>query len=211
MRQRDEGAARIGERAPRELVTRLRQHRFAVVPVHAAEPFRRVVLRAGAAWRWREHVDRQNPTDRRLHRNAPAGRAASPGMTARVVGMDAQREHLARHHRDDTAAHRLLGRARGERDDDDRHLRSRRAPPDHDDGERVNLVSDESGGWTLVDTGLRAYTDWIRRAARELYRDRAPSAIVLTHGHFDHIGGLPQLADEWQVPVYAHPLEMPVL
>jgi glyoxylase-like metal-dependent hydrolase (beta-lactamase superfamily II) len=34
---------------------------------------------------------------------------------------------------------------------------------------------------------------------------------VLTHAHFDHIGGLPTLAAEWGVPVYAHPLEMPYL
>jgi len=75
----------------------------------------------------------------------------------------------------------------------------------------VYFVSDESGGWTLVDAGLRPYTDRIRRAARELYGSRPPSAIVLTHGHFDHIGGLPQLAREWGVPVYAHPLEQPYL
>jgi glyoxylase-like metal-dependent hydrolase (beta-lactamase superfamily II) len=75
----------------------------------------------------------------------------------------------------------------------------------------VYFVSDESGGWTLVDTGLRPYVDSVRRAARERYGNRPASAIVLTHGHFDHIGGLPQLAQEWGVPVYAHPLEMPYL
>jgi glyoxylase-like metal-dependent hydrolase (beta-lactamase superfamily II) len=33
----------------------------------------------------------------------------------------------------------------------------------------------------------------------------------LTHGHFDHVGVLRELADEWDVPVFAHPLEMPYL
>src|SRR4051795_734279 len=75
----------------------------------------------------------------------------------------------------------------------------------------VYFVSDESGGWTLVDAGLRPYTGRIRQAAKELFGSRRPASIVLTHGHFDHIGGLPQLAEEWGVPVYVHPLEMPYL
>src|SRR5690349_6211290 len=36
-----------------------------------------------------------------------------------------------------------------------------------------------------------------------------PSAIVLTHGHFDHTGALEDLTREWDVPVYAHQFEMP--
>ncbi len=64
--------------------------------------------------------------------------------------------------------------------------------------------------WTLIDTGLPGYSGAIRRAAERTF-DRPPSQILLTHGHFDHVGGLPTLADRWGVPVYAHPLEMPYL
>lgn len=37
--------------------------------------------------------------------------------------------------------------------------------------------------------------------------EAVPKAIVLTHGHFDHIGNLVELLKEWEVPVYAHILE----
>jgi glyoxylase-like metal-dependent hydrolase (beta-lactamase superfamily II) len=73
----------------------------------------------------------------------------------------------------------------------------------------VYFVSDGAGGWTLVDAGLPGYTGTIRSEARALFGSTPPSAIVLTHGHFDHVGALPTLADEWGVPVYVHPLEMP--
>ncbi len=72
-------------------------------------------------------------------------------------------------------------------------------------------VSDDAGGWALIDTGMRGYAGHIRRTARDLFGGTPPTAIVLTHGHFDHVGGLPALAREWGVPVYAHPLEMPYL
>jgi glyoxylase-like metal-dependent hydrolase (beta-lactamase superfamily II) len=68
------------------------------------------------------------------------------------------------------------------------------------------------GPWVLVDAGLGGASGRIIDAAESLYgRDAAPSAIVLTHGHFDHVGSLRALVRHWQVPVYAHELELPYL
>jgi glyoxylase-like metal-dependent hydrolase (beta-lactamase superfamily II) len=69
-----------------------------------------------------------------------------------------------------------------------------------------------SGSWVLIDAGLPGSASRIVRAAAEWIGPWArPSAIVLTHGHFDHVGALRTLADRWDVPVYAHPLEFPYL
>lgn len=66
--------------------------------------------------------------------------------------------------------------------------------------------------WALVDAGIFGTKGEIKRAAAERFGESArPSAIVLTHGHFDHVGVLEDLAEEWDVPVYAHPLELPYL
>jgi glyoxylase-like metal-dependent hydrolase (beta-lactamase superfamily II) len=76
----------------------------------------------------------------------------------------------------------------------------------------ISDPADNSGNWVLVDAGLAGSANRIKRAAEKLYgKGTKPKAIILTHGHFDHVGALRQLAEEWDVPVYAHLLELPYL
>ena len=69
-----------------------------------------------------------------------------------------------------------------------------------------------ASSWVLVDAGLPGYAEAIRSAAAAFVGSTAPpTAIVLTHGHFDHVGSLEALLVEWPVPVFAHRLEVPYL
>ena len=66
--------------------------------------------------------------------------------------------------------------------------------------------------WTLVDAGLAMGAARILRVAADRFGvDSRPAAIVLTHGHFDHVGALEALLGVWDVPVYAHTAELPFL
>lgn len=68
------------------------------------------------------------------------------------------------------------------------------------------------GDWALIDAGLPGTVGRIRNAVKARFgRGSRPAAIILTHGHSDHAGALEGLAKDWDVPVYAHPLEMPYL
>ncbi|RYF96004.1 MAG: MBL fold metallo-hydrolase [Chitinophagaceae bacterium] len=68
-----------------------------------------------------------------------------------------------------------------------------------------------SGNWVLVDSGLKSSKSKILQMAKDLFGDRKPKAIILTHGHFDHTGSVESLAHEWKTQVYAHYLEFPYL
>ena len=71
-------------------------------------------------------------------------------------------------------------------------------------------VTHEDGSWTLIDAAIPFSASRIRHWAETTF-NRAPNAIVLTHGHFDHAGTAKELAEAWDVPIYAHPLEFPYL
>ena len=76
----------------------------------------------------------------------------------------------------------------------------------------VFALGEPGGPWLLVDAGLSRFAGHIRRAVAKRFGAGArPEGIVLTHGHFDHVGSARDLAREWDVPLYAHPLEVPYL
>jgi len=66
--------------------------------------------------------------------------------------------------------------------------------------------------WVLVDAGIPMHGGKIAGMAKELFGDAPPRCIVLTHGHFDHVGSLAALLKLWPgVTVYAHELELPYI
>jgi glyoxylase-like metal-dependent hydrolase (beta-lactamase superfamily II) len=74
----------------------------------------------------------------------------------------------------------------------------------------VFALTHSDGSWTLVDAALPFTATRIRRWAEE-FSPNPPNAIVLTHGHFDHVSAARELADSWNIPIYAHQLESPYL
>jgi glyoxylase-like metal-dependent hydrolase (beta-lactamase superfamily II) len=69
-----------------------------------------------------------------------------------------------------------------------------------------------SKDWVLVDAGMPNSAEKIIAEAEERFGiECRPKAIVLTHGHFDHVGGIVDLVKHWDIPVYAHELELPYL
>lgn len=66
-----------------------------------------------------------------------------------------------------------------------------------------------SASWVLVDAGIPGTKRFLLNAVADRFGQEArPAAIVMTHGHFDHVGVLKELADAWDVPIYAHELEL---
>lgn len=79
----------------------------------------------------------------------------------------------------------------------------------------VNIVlygEPQMKDFVLIDAGMPKSADEIISVVEERYGSKSrPKAIILTHGHFDHVGGIIELIERWGVPVYAHTLEIPFL
>lgn len=74
------------------------------------------------------------------------------------------------------------------------------------------ILNSHDDSWVLLDAGLSTSYNKIKDTAAQLFGANVPPVgIILTHGHFDHVGALTRLAREWDVPVYAHQLEFPYL
>jgi glyoxylase-like metal-dependent hydrolase (beta-lactamase superfamily II) len=75
----------------------------------------------------------------------------------------------------------------------------------------IYMIGINKNDWVLVDTGLKGSANKIKDMAADIFGKNPPKAIILTHGHFDHVGALEALLNVWDVPVFAHSLEMPYL
>ena len=70
--------------------------------------------------------------------------------------------------------------------------------------ERCCIAWDEDGFCAIIDPGcydsdeMSQVTDFINA------RGLKPVCIMLTHAHFDHIYGVPELSQRYSIPVYAH-------
>ncbi|MDQ0158548.1 MBL fold metallo-hydrolase [Alkalibacillus salilacus] len=76
----------------------------------------------------------------------------------------------------------------------------------------IILVGSSKEDFVLVDAGMPESANEIISVVEERFGPNSrPKAIILTHGHFDHVGAIIDLIDHWKIPVYAHELELPFL
>ncbi|WP_062106276.1 MBL fold metallo-hydrolase [Bacillus niameyensis] len=70
----------------------------------------------------------------------------------------------------------------------------------------------DSQKFVLVDAGMPHSASQIMAITEKRFgENKRPEAIILTHGHFDHVGGIVELVEHWNIPVFAHELELPFL
>ncbi len=69
------------------------------------------------------------------------------------------------------------------------------------------LLSNDNGNGLVIDPGA----DGQDIIAEIEDNEFTPCAILLTHGHYDHIGGVNAIVENFNIPVYAHQKEIEML
>ena len=77
--------------------------------------------------------------------------------------------------------------------------------------ENTYLVWDEEGSCAIIDPGCYDEEECLRLRSYISSEGLAPKAIWLTHGHFDHIFGVADLAREFSIPVFMSSEDKPIL
>ena len=73
-------------------------------------------------------------------------------------------------------------------------------------GTNCYVIGDKAVGEAfIIDPATPEVLDALKK------HDLKPKAILLTHGHGDHIGGVQDIVDAYQVPVYIHKGDVPYL
>ncbi|MBD3108200.1 MBL fold metallo-hydrolase [Bacillus sp. AGMB 02131] len=75
----------------------------------------------------------------------------------------------------------------------------------------ICLLENEHKELIMVDAGMPKDYKVIMQDIKSQFKGRIPAAIILTHGHFDHVGSLVNILAEWDIPVYASEKEIPYL
>lgn len=66
---------------------------------------------------------------------------------------------------------------------------------------------DTPEGPLLVDSGMPGENKKLLQALAGV----RPAALLLTHHHLDHVGGARMLWEQYRLPIYAHPLDIPFI
>ncbi len=75
----------------------------------------------------------------------------------------------------------------------------------------VVLWSDGNPRCAVVDPGMSSPEGAARLTSFLREKELVPEAILLTHGHFDHVWGVSRLLESFPVPVYMHPADKDIM